>query len=311
MNRRPGITLVEVLVAIFIMGIGMIALLTLFPLGALNVAQALKDDRAAQAAANANAHAIAQDLRHDTNVLNAFTAQLVPPNAAVTPAFDPKGPSGPVYVDPFYFVLNQTTLGGVTRISPSYAPGGNAPQMAFWFSLLDDLYYDPTGVPTISAGPTVTRSGRFTWAYMLRRPRLGDQSVVDMSVVVYADRVTQTALGETSYTANSFPVGTPPTNTLTLNYSGLTKPKIRNGSWILDVTPDIATNAATGKTYTIPRGYFYRVVDASEDSTNTIFTLELQTPLKAAVPGTPGSAFTIIVMENVVEVFDRGSGYIP
>ena len=47
MQRRSGITLVEVLVAILIMGVGMIALLTLFPLGALNIAQALKDDRAA------------------------------------------------------------------------------------------------------------------------------------------------------------------------------------------------------------------------------------------------------------------------
>jgi type II secretory pathway pseudopilin PulG len=55
MNRRSATTLVEVLVAIFIMGIGLLAILALFPLGALQMAQALKDDRAAQAAANATA----------------------------------------------------------------------------------------------------------------------------------------------------------------------------------------------------------------------------------------------------------------
>src|SRR5947207_2182363 len=53
MNRRSGVTLVEVLVAIFVMGVGMIALLTLFPLGALQMAQAIKDDRTGHAAGNA------------------------------------------------------------------------------------------------------------------------------------------------------------------------------------------------------------------------------------------------------------------
>jgi hypothetical protein len=55
MTRRAGITLTEVLVAIFVMGIGLISLLTLFPLGALNMAQSIKDDRCAQASNNADA----------------------------------------------------------------------------------------------------------------------------------------------------------------------------------------------------------------------------------------------------------------
>lgn len=55
MTRRPGLSLTEVLVALFIMGIGTIAILTLFPLGALNMAQALRDDRTTQAAGQADA----------------------------------------------------------------------------------------------------------------------------------------------------------------------------------------------------------------------------------------------------------------
>ena len=54
-TRRPGITLLEVLIAIFVMGIGMLALLTLFPLGALSMAQALRDDRLAHGGRNAAA----------------------------------------------------------------------------------------------------------------------------------------------------------------------------------------------------------------------------------------------------------------
>src|SRR5579885_1848168 len=54
-NPRPGVTLTEVLVAIFIMGIGLLSLLVLFPLGALNMAQAIKDNRATQSCTNAYA----------------------------------------------------------------------------------------------------------------------------------------------------------------------------------------------------------------------------------------------------------------
>lgn len=50
-----GTTLVEVLVAIFIMGVGLMSALTLFPLGALNMAEAIKDDRTAAIAAEAAA----------------------------------------------------------------------------------------------------------------------------------------------------------------------------------------------------------------------------------------------------------------
>src|SRR5690348_1094775 len=52
MNGRAGFTLVEALVAIFVLAIGLLALLTLFPLGALTMAQAIRDDRAALASAN-------------------------------------------------------------------------------------------------------------------------------------------------------------------------------------------------------------------------------------------------------------------
>jgi prepilin-type N-terminal cleavage/methylation domain-containing protein len=47
-----GVTLLEVLVAIFITGVGLLALLVLFPLGVLNLAQAIKDDRASALAAD-------------------------------------------------------------------------------------------------------------------------------------------------------------------------------------------------------------------------------------------------------------------
>jgi len=49
-SRRRGVTLLEVLAAIVIVGVGMMALLVLFPLGALSMARAVQDDRAANIA---------------------------------------------------------------------------------------------------------------------------------------------------------------------------------------------------------------------------------------------------------------------
>ena len=54
-DSQAGATLVEVLAAIFIMGLGLLALLTLFPLGALHMAQEIKDDRTGAVAADAAA----------------------------------------------------------------------------------------------------------------------------------------------------------------------------------------------------------------------------------------------------------------
>jgi hypothetical protein len=49
-ERDAGSTLLEVLTAIFVSGLALLALLTLFPLGALRMADAIKDDRTAAVA---------------------------------------------------------------------------------------------------------------------------------------------------------------------------------------------------------------------------------------------------------------------
>src|SRR5262245_60161232 len=86
MGRQPGATLMEVLIAIFITSIGLLGMLALFPLGVLNMARALQEERAAEACANAiaaakvvgrDANANSIDLRQDATVTPYLTA---PPN---------------------------------------------------------------------------------------------------------------------------------------------------------------------------------------------------------------------------------------
>ena len=53
LSSEAGVTLVELLAALMAAGIGLLAILVIFPLGALELARALKDDRTAAVAAQA------------------------------------------------------------------------------------------------------------------------------------------------------------------------------------------------------------------------------------------------------------------
>src|SRR5579871_3105258 len=138
MRQRPAVTLLEVLIALFIMAIGMLALLVLFPLGAYSMAKALKDDRCATSCSMAEQAAICNNLRHDVRVegLNGasdlYLMRTFPSNTQSLPNTY-NGPSLPVYVDPYAYNAgvyllasggNNKLLGGVTpiqKVNPSYS----------------------------------------------------------------------------------------------------------------------------------------------------------------------------------------------
>lgn len=54
-TRRPGVTLIEVLIATGILAVGMLAIMALFPIGAVSMARAINQNRAADHAANSDA----------------------------------------------------------------------------------------------------------------------------------------------------------------------------------------------------------------------------------------------------------------
>src|SRR5476649_2280317 len=56
-KSRRGVTLTEVLIAMFVLAIGMMGVLALFPLGAAQMANAVKDERALQMAQIVEGHA--------------------------------------------------------------------------------------------------------------------------------------------------------------------------------------------------------------------------------------------------------------
>jgi hypothetical protein len=324
---RPAATLMEVLIAIFLMGIGLVTLLTLFPLGALTMSQALQDSMAAHAAANARALANARGFHHDPFVDGRSDGVdlFADPGNGLPPA-DPDGPSYPVFVDPFGYYLGWGTVGnlpaGIPRRSVGHLETIDDPwlkyQMALQsFVLQDDMKFHNSrgkaGLPCPPGG-LVQRYGQFSWAYLLRRPKTADTSVVDMTVVVYSGRSLQLPLGEAAYPRVSFD---PNTTLVQVDYTGREKPDIRKGNWIMDAT--LTTTAAGSAHRSLllrrdggqadlpdPHGFFYRVVGVSDVGPNVV-ALELQTkPYKAT-----GGDGVLIVLDNVIEVFDKGSGWQP
>jgi type II secretory pathway pseudopilin PulG len=313
MTRRPAVTLIEVLVAIFIMGIGMLALLVLFPLGALNMAQAIKDDRCAQAAAQAVALANARGLRADNNVYGTRNADGSPNLLGLRDGY-------PVYIDPLGVKVAGMTaspwnvVGGsaIPRRSATYL--GNALLARQWCSLLDDLTFDPeSGLAALPNGSNVSREGRYTWAYMAR-PLLGSpsatsevRSLADLDVVVYSGRNLDVKGGETAYQATLGSSATSITLNYGVGYGGSEKPALRRGNWILDASPStgVETNV-----FGAAHSFFYRVVSV-EDTSTTAVQLELQTPLLAATSQVGPTISKVVVLDNVAEVFSKRTGWLP
>jgi prepilin-type N-terminal cleavage/methylation domain-containing protein len=282
MKHRAGLTLIEVLVAIFIMGVGMLAILTLFPLGLMTAGQAMQDDRVVQLVSNMSAIANARNLRTDSNILAAFnngnqSAVLVDPfYAGMAPTF---GDAYPPVVTP--------ANPGIPRVTVSWSNPNR------WFTLVDDYSFQQSAIPENTAG-VIESNGDYTCCCLLRRPRAGDASLTSLSVLVYKGRTTAYAAGEISYQAS----GASGTTSIVVNVlpgqtvlaadqdADLTKLK-----WIMDTTPDPNTGQ--------PIAQCYRVISITGGAGQ--FTLETQIPLKNNVS-------VVLGLSKVVEVVEKGFG---
>src|SRR5262249_15634261 len=159
-----------------------LALLTLFPIGALSMAQAIKDNRCQQAAAVAAAQASTLGLANDPQIFlagNGLYIDGITPAPSLTTYGTLDLPSYPVYVDPFGAGSSVGTSG--STVIPRIPPYGFTTliQRLNWFSLLDDLEFPGGAAGSGVAGSPVVRSNRYTWAYMLRRPRAADSNITE------------------------------------------------------------------------------------------------------------------------------------
>src|SRR5438445_5830278 len=103
MSARKGSTLVEVLVAIFVMGIGLLAVLALFPLGAYRMAHAIQAARCVNIAESCDGIANMWKIRSNSVLQpnpNAADLYLNPGGGATALLSSSSAPSYPVLIDP-------------------------------------------------------------------------------------------------------------------------------------------------------------------------------------------------------------------
>ncbi len=357
MPRRKGVTLIEVLAAIFIAGVGLLALMTLFPLGAISMGQAIKDDRCGHI--RESAAAIANivwesggnrftlrtddpyDLANNPQPYNLTAAMSDPAGGGTTFPYTPRGSetSYPVFVDPIgwnaYSInanyantyqkwlcgLPGNNAGSMRRASfrlledPAFdtntPPPGPArviyqrQQRLRWMTFLDDIHF-PRDVQALGLpGNPVERAPRYSWAYICRRPTVSEP-IVELTVVVFSGRSLELTggqpEGETQYDA-AFDTAD---NTVTLSWTTQPPPELREGRWILDPNSNVVNNPPNPPRL-ITRGYFYRVVSVEASGPNSM-TVQVQPTLRNHVGNIPPIPFPkVIVMDNVVEVFERST----
>jgi hypothetical protein len=175
-----------------------------------------------------------------------------------------------------------------------------------WFTLLDDCQFASdelgSGGKALAFPPSsaIRRDTRYSWAYLLQRPRSSDPSIVTCSVVVFDKRpllpTNSLALAESAYGATFDPAN----NRITVSWGNGPPPNVRTGDWILDCT------VVTVNPYASAHGYFYRVVGITEGVTEQgapVLAYEVQQPIR----GFSGQAAgTIMVLEGIADVYDRG-----
>ncbi len=222
---RHAAPLLEVLVAIFIMGIGLMALLVLFPLGALRMAAAIQNERAAQAGVSASALANMADIRRDPGWVGPFwptndfiyypqagsngDAYLNPAPGLTPGPADAEHRSFPLLIDPVGY-LTAAGLGSQKSVGNPFGnfllarkcvgntnilrPASLSYDVYRWFTFLDDISFDKDGnakavqILAPPNPPTMERDIRFSCAFLCQRPRTADVSTVDCTVVVYNSR---------------------------------------------------------------------------------------------------------------------------
>lgn len=302
MTRRPGMSLTEVLVALFIMALGTIAILTMFPLGAIQMGQALKDDRTAQCSNQADAY---MRWYWKTKVVesgpDAFTTAFTNPGngaTALTTAANAGQPSYPVAIDPMGFAAGSTgPVAGVSSlprqnlalIASSATPDLFALRTC---SLLDGFGFAPAsyGVPTDPSTNQVDRDYRYNWMWVLQQPNISFPNNATMTVVVFNQRAYKynPPNAEASTT-----VGFTPGSTSLQSVSVPAGVVVQKGSWVLDAT-------SSG---TIRQAYFYQVVSVTPGASGV--DIELQTPIRRIDGNTNAYNGTLVFLAGVADVFER------
>jgi type II secretory pathway pseudopilin PulG len=327
-NRRAGLTLIEVLVSMFIMSFGLLAIMTLFPLGAINMAKAVRDDRSYQAARSADglfrAYWKGEIAEPATPTDPVLFNTLSDPNYGLPPGPDIQGGftaaranewSYPVVVDPWAVVArpnganpvaSQWWVGDTRTMVPrrSMAMFPNTPtgrrQVFAALSLKDTKGYDE------DLHLTVDTEYRYNFMWIIQQPLVQNKFAANMTVVVFDDRPFLFAPAGTEPVIPNpvIPNGvyfTPNTTTIVVPGS----PELKPGMWVMDASVNPAGN--TPPRPLIRHANPYQVVSVTPDPATPGQTLvDLATAVKTPTDNNNAAyTGTLVILRGASGAYTR------
>ena len=306
-SRRTGLTLLEVLITIFVMAIGLLSVLTLFPLAARKIVRSIDNDRAALMAANADGSETILGFR--SYVQNQFNLD------AAVPGANKLGPGNVYHFDPIGQIglanyIQQTLMSscGLNQLNAFVAPRViSRNQLVEWFVSQDEIQFQSWGVPEIG----FRKGNRYSVSYLYRRNALGDSNSLDTVMLIYTGRPIE--FGNSTETLLSLRgTGNYPTGVSELVIAppgpgpGGPDRTFGRGSWIMDRSP----NSVDGQ----PRWKkFYQVQSVEQVGTNLVVQLDRGLEADPGASSTsvlnPGSGnSSLIWIDYLFDWFDRGIG---
>lgn len=330
MTRRPGLTMTELLIAIFIVAIGLAGVMSMVPFGAKQMADALVADRTTSHADTIDGLVRTEwNIKVADNLIDAepYFAALdnpgTPPSTGTAlPALSGSSlPSYPVFLDSMGFFgrvgsNNQQWVGdgngtAVPRRNMSVC---NSAQLALrMWSQADGFTWDEDSVPR--SGPDM-RELRYNALAVIQRPVNQNRYSATFKVVVFSNRrhLFYPAGSEASFDLPPPNATTPPLNPGDTQLQLPLTADVKKGSWLMDGT--VVANSGSP----IRHANFYRVVSVTNNGSTDVngvpvWDIELHAPITRADGGTgrfpvdpatglPATA-KIIVMPGVAAVFER------
>jgi|694.fasta_scaffold57730_4 hypothetical protein len=317
-NPRKALTLLEVIITIFVMAIGFLSVLTLFPLAARKVVRSIDSDRVNLMAANASGSENVLGIRQA--VQSQMDAELVTSGTPLLPSgiyhFDPIGVIGtsgsaiPVLKGLGAFKLmglynNPTADISLNSIRASFQlPPISDLKLREWLTSQDEIIFEPWGLPE----PNFRKGNRYSVSFLYRRNTLADRNSLETLMLVYAARSIE--FGNDTGTRLSLQAPADNTaSTLVINdpvqSPGGPDRVFGRGAWLMDVS----SNLISGK----PRWKKFYQVQTVENNGNGQLTVSLDRNLEADSPSS-ANVFPVaqdaklIWVDYLFDWFDRGIG---
>ncbi|QJW97478.1 type IV pilus modification PilV family protein [Frigoriglobus tundricola] len=336
MTRRTGTSLIEVLVTIGILGIGLISVIALFPMAAITMGQALKDDRTATCAATADGYIRNVHFRNvveqttptepyffamDGNQTDGQTPlsgtalgtgvptpQLSNPSAN-TPIYPDSHPSYPVFVDPMGYATGSNAVGDLgsftggtyaiprVTVQTIQSQATTAQQNLLALRLCSQMDGLTYNDDAVAQQGASMRELRYNWLWVLQRPTNSDRTTTTCTVVVFDRRVNlYKPPGSEAVFTTTF---NPAQTSVTISSTA----DVRKGSWVMDGTITTVTDP-DNVSRPIRHAIFYRVLSVN-DNGNGSYTLELNTPITRLDGQTYPYTGNVVVMPAVADVYQR------